>query len=1197
MRFPLGVGITSLSLILQSLAAPAPLPSSGSTTATPSVVVVTQTITDHVTATDHVTVTDHTTQTDIVLETAYLIPSLPACYAQPTGTGAPLIYEPVPTAKVGATGGNQVASSGGALSNSNGVSSSSDSSTGSSNANGVSSSVNSNVGSPNSNDVSTASNGNSPSSSSSSSTGNSASLGNGLTTVSSNGNTGGASATLNTTEGMTGATESAPTLFPIVPPGHDTTHVGTLTPSTNGSYYYTQNGTTDTSIEHLFAEVNTTYMYPTVTIPHTALISSVTCLANGTELAIAFNSTTAYQYAMTHWTVGKEGFLLVTDTIGCSASNDGQHTYWLVSGLTYNDATSTITAKVTELAVADALDNVSLVWGSWTPAGSTPSTPISLPGTVTANTPGTTGNSSSTPGTTSGSSSANSTTPSAESFANLTCANPPASYMGLPTAPCGPDFDAVLDAKIGFLDFTVDPDTDVAAANAAWGDFGGGDEETDLSSSNATRRALQRRVLSAGLVRRAEDCSWYDVPCHARNLANAIVQAPAKIVEAAKDLGTTLVNTAVDVGTGIYDGLKSAANALSAPSFDTTVPINLGPTNGDSPFGPAYLLYHGELKKKNGAEGSLDLYCVQCGITGSAAIHGALDYSILQLSITKAEIGINGNLKAQAALGMHAEGKYEKNYVKNIFSYPVPEAGVKIGNLLVVGVIVSLDATADINISAEADVLAGVSLTIANFNANLDMVDSSKSGVTGFEPTFDKQFSATGSITASIGLGLPVEVGVGIEVPPIPSIGRRVVGLKNTPSVVGTVKAKASISAGGGISERAEDDGSSSDSGSGSDSGAASTATPDNCANSISFSVDIHDKFELDLFGKIIPLVSFDKEGVATGEKCFGSGVISSPPTTPAAPADGSSTDTPADGSSSDAAAPAPADGSSSDSAAAPADGSSSDSAAAPADSSSEASNAAPAERRRSFRFARDLASNSSTVMPVNATSSPSAMNSTSSSPSTAYGNSTAADSVSQQINDSATNETDITDALNQAINGVDADKSANATDGLSYGSIVDFSGKYVLGVSDDGNFYIDTVSNQAQTIGFAFSESVAVEDEEGDLLFYYPDEMKALGVSRFRATDIEHIPKSSDIISLKPINYDNAAATPGVFLAVDSKLNNFVTILCNFAGGLDSKIFLASSIAEGVATLKKPELQYVITGGPVTDCAPIAFKSDFAGY
>lgn len=131
-----------------------------------------------------------------------------------------------------------------------------------------------------------------------------------------------------------------------------------------------------------------------------------------------------------------------------------------------------------------------------------------------------------------------------------------------PTAPCGPDFDQVLDDKIGYLDFTVDADTDVAAANAAWGDFGGGDEETDLSSTNATRRALHRRVLYAGLAKRAEDCSWYDVPCHARNVANAIIQAPAKIVEGAKELGTALVNTAVDVGTGIYNGIKTAVSVL-----------------------------------------------------------------------------------------------------------------------------------------------------------------------------------------------------------------------------------------------------------------------------------------------------------------------------------------------------------------------------------------------------------------------------------------------------------------------------------------------------------------------------------------------------------------------------------------------------------------------------------------------------------
>jgi hypothetical protein len=45
---------------------------------------------------------------------------------------------------------------------------------------------------------------------------------------------------------------------------------------------------------------------------------------------------------------------------------------------------------------------------------------------------------------------------------SLSCVNPPESYMGLPTAPCGEDFDQVLDAKIGFFDFE-DSDADQSA--------------------------------------------------------------------------------------------------------------------------------------------------------------------------------------------------------------------------------------------------------------------------------------------------------------------------------------------------------------------------------------------------------------------------------------------------------------------------------------------------------------------------------------------------------------------------------------------------------------------------------------------------------------------------------------------------------------------------------------------------------------
>ena len=67
-----------------------------------------------------------------------------------------------------------------------------------------------------------------------------------------------------------------------------------------------------------------------------------------------------------------------------------------------------------------------------------------------------------------------------------------------------------------------------------------------------------------------DDCSWWDVACHARALANAIVQAPAKLIEGAKELGTALVNTAVSAGTAVYDGLKSAVSVLCLSPIDVT---------------------------------------------------------------------------------------------------------------------------------------------------------------------------------------------------------------------------------------------------------------------------------------------------------------------------------------------------------------------------------------------------------------------------------------------------------------------------------------------------------------------------------------------------------------------------------------------------------------------------------------------------
>jgi hypothetical protein len=238
-----------------------------------------------------------------------------------------------------------------------------------------------------------------------------------------------------------------------------------------------------------------------------------------------------------------------------------------------------------------------------------------------------------------------------------------------------------------------------------------------------------------------------------------------------------------------------------------------------------------------------------------------------------------------------------------------------------------------------------------------------------------------------------------------------------------------------------------------------------------------------DLFPQFFPRDSFTDKIL---HDSFGSGVISPAPTPAPQPS--------ADDSGNTTDSPAPADGSSGGD-----DQAASGDAPAAADSSSDtASNDgsntdnAPS-RRRSFRFARDLAANETATMESTDSSSANSTTITTTNDDPSAQNTTTIETMSQNstLTQNAAadgNDTDISTAIDQAINV--ADGKTNGTDDFAYGSIVDFSGKYVLGVSDDGNFYIDTIANQAQTIGFAFDQSVAIEDEESDLLFYYPDEM-----------------------------------------------------------------------------------------------------------
>ncbi|ORX34861.1 hypothetical protein BD324DRAFT_140973 [Kockovaella imperatae] len=192
-----------------------------------------------------------------------------------------------------------------------------------------------------------------------------------------------------------------------------------------------------------------------------------------------------------------------------------------------------------------------------------------------------------------------------------------------------------------------------------------------------------------------------------------------------------------------------------------------------------------------------------------------------------------------------------------------------------------------------------------------------------------------------------------------------------------------------------------------------------------------------------------------------------------------------------------------------------------------------------------------------------------------------------------ATSSSNSTHAAGSGVNGTISGKYDSSN--ISYIALLDSTGKYNLAEFTDGNFYM-IESDPDNVFTYASSDNLVFGDGEGDVFFYYPDEMAALGVSRFRQNDLKHIPLGADLITLAPINFDKKASTPGIYLGFDTSGNAFYPVICEMSG-LSPKIFLVKDLKTGPTTLTDPALQYVVTGGVVEVCNVLALASVFEGF
>ncbi|THX92470.1 hypothetical protein D6D02_10445 [Aureobasidium pullulans] len=227
-----------------------------------------------------------------------------------------------------------------------------------------------------------------------------------------------------------------------------------------------------------------------------------------------------------------------------------------------------------------------------------------------------------------------------------------------------------------------------------------------------------------------------------------------------------------------------------------------------------------------------------------------------------------------------------------------------------------------------------------------------------------------------------------------------------------------------------------------------------------------------------------------------------------------------------------------------------------------------------SSRSSTSVASSSSTTL-ISLSSSIASSSSSSSKTSLSYSSSitaSATSSKSSSVSSSATSSS--------------ASSSASAVaDNSTTIVITDTSGQLQLTPSGDGNMYM---SQNASSANFGSDGNVALGDAAGNLFVYYPDMMTAYSASRFRLAAWGSIPHGARLLTLTPLKSGDVTA----LIAVDTLGQFFFPVLCSFEGAQQAKVFLVKDPTADLSFIADPELRFIMTGGVVSQCNPLALTS-----
>lgn len=604
-------------------------------------------------------------------------------------------------------------------------------------------------------------------------------------------------------------------------------------------------------------------------------------------------------------------------------------------------------------------------------------------------------------------------------------------------------------------------------------------------------------------------------------------------------------------------------------------------------------------------EKSLNLYCVDCGVKGSITTTGSI--SLTLQGIDECKVSVNGNLEAGLFLGLEMFASFEKKYEKDLIKKSL--LGWEIPNIIIFGPYASLGVEAGVEIKAEGTVLLGAKAEWTGFEATLDLMDSQKSTQSGWTPDITRKFEAVGKIGVEASLGLPVAVGVGVDL--LGGKWKKGVELRDTPAIVAEAEFEVSIKH---------------ESTSGADGTETSETETDVNDGCYGVAWNIHLKNEL-----VVAVTDVDEwplipewESGPLAEGCIGykepeegeeeEGSEGSDGETPSTGGDTGTEGS--DGGDSGSETPSTGD----DNEETGSDGS---------DSGDGGSTGNDSEDGTTPTTPTDPTSPRSCKGPVTKVS-PSHIGSATCGetrgrfeiggrtrigrPFPEIGNKACArrclnraDCRSFAFNPTqkmctlfrrTIPELDFTSGTKLKVNDVACFETTDCPastlekraddDSVQTAQVTDLTGAYKLVPTSDGNIQVAASNDTASSSSFASMEELIVGDSLGRILHYYPEILASAGASRLRLATEDALPESSEFVALVPVSADDGTE---VLIAMDTEGQASYPVVCAIEN-VGNKVFLVADAATAEETLMAEGVREEVTGGVVTKCVTLALTA-----